>query len=509
MRQPTRPTLTKVGAATLAAPVKGWNAKDPLADMEDGYAVILDNWFPRTANVVLRNGYRQWATGLGSGNVDTLAEFGGLASNKLIAGANLKIYDVSSNGAATDITAGSAITSNQWNCWNFGKRLFMFNGVDVPRVYDGSTIADTTFTGPTQTTLVSGTSHKSRMYIIQKNTMAYWYGAVDAISGALTQVDLATIFKMGGNLQSIFSWPRESYNGPIDVLCFLSSKGELLAYTGSYPGDTAWALVGRYNVGVPIGYRCARVVAGDVAVITTMGLLSMDRLGAASSAANPNINLSDVINGAFNTAAAANGYGTNFGWDVLLYPAGLYLLINVPVAPGSIAYQYVMNTLTGAWCRYTGMNAQSWSLFGTGIYFGGNDGKVYQADYGSSDNSGAIASDMLPAYSYFGDPRMVKRFLVAKPVIESTGSVTFSANMQTDFREVPASSTASVSSTGSPWDTSPWDSTAWTAGTVTYQNTYGVNGLGRAGALRLRASTTNISMALDAVSLVWEPGGWL
>ena len=49
---------------TLASPVGGLNALNALAEMPETDAVTLDNWFPRTSDVVTRNGYTQWATGL-------------------------------------------------------------------------------------------------------------------------------------------------------------------------------------------------------------------------------------------------------------------------------------------------------------------------------------------------------------------------------------------------------------------------------------------------------------
>lgn len=507
---PARPTPQRSG--TVMAPTKGWNARDAIAEMEEGFAVILDNWFPKPANIALRNGFTSWATGLGSGNVDTLAEFAGLSIRKLIACANNKIYDASSSGAATDITAGSAITLNQWQWTNFGKNLFLVNGTDTPKSYDGTTVADLTFTGPTLANLIHVNGYKNRLYFVEKLTMKYWYGGVDAITGALTAVDLATVFRLGGNLQVTFTWPRETFNGPVLLQCFMSTLGEILVYSGSYPGDTAWTLVARYYIAPPVSRRCTTIFGGDVAIITTLGLISMNALAEQNAIEAPTlskISLSDVINPAFNAAAATNGYGTNFGWDAVAYPQGSYLLINIPVAPGSVAYQYVMNTLTRAWCRFTGMNAQSWSLFNNNLYFGGNNGTVYKADMGTNDNGGSMTIDVLPAYSYFGDKTNLKRFLLARPVFESNGGFTISADLQVDFKPIPAGSPLTAAASGSPWNTSPWNTTPWTQGTQIRQITYGVHGIGRAASLRLRGMVTNLQLALDAISLVWEPGSWL
>ena len=56
---------TLVGAST-PAPVGGWNARDNLAEMALTDAVIVDNFFPGTANARLRRGSINHATGIGA-----------------------------------------------------------------------------------------------------------------------------------------------------------------------------------------------------------------------------------------------------------------------------------------------------------------------------------------------------------------------------------------------------------------------------------------------------------
>ena len=57
----------------IPAPTGGWNAIDPLANMDPKYAPILINWVPRSAWIELRAGYNAWCQGLGTeGPVETL-----------------------------------------------------------------------------------------------------------------------------------------------------------------------------------------------------------------------------------------------------------------------------------------------------------------------------------------------------------------------------------------------------------------------------------------------------
>ena len=60
----------------IPAPVGGWNAIDPLANMDPKYAPILINWVPRTSWIELRAGYNAWVSGTrwkqSSRNLDVL-----------------------------------------------------------------------------------------------------------------------------------------------------------------------------------------------------------------------------------------------------------------------------------------------------------------------------------------------------------------------------------------------------------------------------------------------------
>jgi len=119
-------------SATLPAPTLGWNTKDPISEMEPGYAVVLDNWFPDSSKVSLRRGYREHANTLGAA-VKSVMAWDGPSSSKLFGFANSKIWNCTTYaGAGSDVTAGSTITTDIWHGVNFGGRLTVVNGADVP-----------------------------------------------------------------------------------------------------------------------------------------------------------------------------------------------------------------------------------------------------------------------------------------------------------------------------------------------------------------------------------------
>lgn len=85
--------------------------------------------------------------------------------------------------------------------------------------------------------------------------------------------------------------------------------------------------------------------------------------------------------------------------------------LNVPVTENTKSVQFVMNANTGAWCRFTGINTNVWSLKGTELFFGGVDGTVYKYG-GAADNDASIC--LILMFNDFGTP-MTKNFKRIRP----------------------------------------------------------------------------------------------
>ena len=65
---------TVLTGATIPAPIKGWDASSPLANMDPAAAIVLDNWFPEPAYVRLRAGHSEHA-GLATAGNDSFTKF--------------------------------------------------------------------------------------------------------------------------------------------------------------------------------------------------------------------------------------------------------------------------------------------------------------------------------------------------------------------------------------------------------------------------------------------------
>jgi hypothetical protein len=101
-------------------------------------------------------------------------------------------------------------------------------------------------------------------------------------------------------------------------------------------------------------------------------------------------------------------------------------IVNVPLTATQYE-QYVRNTSTGAWCRFTGWNACTFGVFADRLYFGTPDGRLVLADtgqqdaaYGWGDDGVEVLRKATQAYARFNMPGMKSQLtgvqIVANPI---------------------------------------------------------------------------------------------
>ena len=228
LRSATRQSILKDFA--VPAPVEGWDASTALAAMPALRAVQLKNWFPQPGYVEVRRGYRYhaWSVGTSSSPVETLAVWRGPASSKMFAAANGHIYDVTSNAVASSSVSG--LGSNRWQWINHttsaGAYLWMCNGTDAVRHFNGSVWATPSLTGITSTDVIQVWPHKKRIWMVPKESTAGYYLATEAVAGAATKFEFGSNFARGGYLNCVVTWTRDGGNGADDYLVAISSQGE-------------------------------------------------------------------------------------------------------------------------------------------------------------------------------------------------------------------------------------------------------------------------------------------
>ena len=494
---------------SLPAPVGGWNARDSLAAMAPNEAVTLQNWYPATTECTLRSGYTQWATGI-SGQVETLMAYSGAATDKLFAIAGTKVYDVTNQGAVGAAVV-TGLTNARWGYCNIatsgGNFLSMANGVDAPRNYDGTTWTTPTITGVTATTLKDPILYAQRQFFIQKNTLKVWYLGIDSIAGAAAAVDIAPFMTKGGYIVAHGTWTIDAGNGVNDHYVIMTNKGQVIVYQGIDPSDpNNWSMVGVWDIGAPVGARALYKYAGDMLIISQDGVVPLS--GALqSSRVQPRVAITDKIQYAISEAVTS--YAGNFGWQIMYVPTINQLWLNVPVQEGANQQQFVMNTITGAWCNYTGWNANCMEMYNDEPYFGGN-GYVAHAYNGTSDAGTNITAFGLQAFNNFNGAGTLKRFTMSRPILRTDGSPAIYAGINVDFNinDVAAPLTFSPSSYGT-WGTSLWDASSWGGGLNILQNWQGLNGVGYYGAPIVKVASSGLQVRWVSTDIVIEGGGIL
>jgi len=500
-------------SAALPPPTKGWDTRESLADMPPDHAIKLDNWFPETDKVTVRRGSSAWATGM-SGAVQSLIEYIPLTGVGQLFAANAgNIYNVTATGAV-----GAAVSSGHSNDkWQFvnmgtsgGQFVRLFNGQDTPLLYNGSSWATTAITHAdlTATSLIWGNLHQKRLWCGEVNSLDTYYGAVNAISGAFTKFPLAGVASKGGFIMAMGTWTRDSGSGQDDVAVFLTSEGEAIVYAGIDPSASAtWSLIGVFEIGKPIGRRCIVKAGSDIILMTQDGFVPLSGILSMDRSQSRLVALSDQISQAVNDAVRS--YGTVFGWQPILYPKGVMLIFNV-MQSTTTSHQYIFNTITGAPCKFTGMNALCFGILNDNVYFGRSDGTVHKFDDGTSDAGTAIAADGLQAFNYFNSSQSNKVFKLVEPIFESNGNPNAALDLNLDFQiKTPVGIAAASPTRSGIWGASKWGSGIWgTAGQV-YRGWRGVRGKGRSASLRIRIDTTTARPSWIATNFTYQLGGQL
>ena len=490
----------------IPPPVGGWNARDSLASMKPQDAVILENFFPKQSEVVTRGGYALHCdTSEGAYNVETLAEYKSGTTRKLIAGCHGKLIDVTSSSPST---IGSGFTNNRWKWVNFGGKIFLVNGTDAPQDWDGTTLTSTAWSGLTIANLSDVCVFKERMFFIEKNTQSFWYAsATKVITGALTKFDLRYVGNFGGTLQAIGTITADGGSGVDDLLALYFSSGEVVIYSGSDPGDAAnWALVGRFNIGAPVGAALVQF-GSDLIAITQGAYVPLTKVLSFGRTNPSSLDLSDKISG--EVARVTKTYSGNSGWQAILYPAGRMLLFNVPRS--SISFdQHVMNIDTKAWCKFTNWNFPIFGTFNDALYAGGQDGKVYRVDYGYDDNDEPIVVDAQTAWNYFGMPNQEKVFSMSRIIFKCVTDPYASMSIGTDFEIAIPADTIQMEeqgSLGAVWDVGVWDVATWSGSDRILKGWNGCSGVGYCASLRIRFSVETQSVSWQSANIVFEPAG--
>jgi hypothetical protein len=502
---------------TSPAPIGGWNASDSIADMDKTQAVYLDNMFPRTSDVQLRKGYVKQGFAPVGAEVRSLMGYKSTTGvAKLFAGAQTGIFDVTAGDAAAPVTTS---TNGAWQSANVttagGSFLLACNGTDKVKLYDGATwkdidgVSTPAITGLNTPDITNISKFKTRVILCKKDSLSFWYLPNNAIAGAAVEFPLGALFQKGGYLVATSTWTMDGGNGPDDYFVAITSEGEVALYKGTDPSSSAnFAIVGIFQLAKPMGKNCFVKLDNDTAVITQAGIYQLSA-ALQQSDTKKSAALSKPIQRAYSDFAQE--HADLYGWQITIFPEASMLVVNVPILNYPTrnivySYQFVMNTMTGAWCRFTGQHSEAWLAFDGKLYFALHN-FVYRAWEGGNDNGAAITGVCKTAFSAFGTQRN-KQVKMVRPVFQVDSNITLQLGIDVNFADnTLQTSKASYTQAVSRWDEAKWGEATWNGTSSTIAQWRGVNSRhGRTAALRLRISGKDVTMTWIATDFLVEDG---
>ena len=364
-------------------------------------------------------------------------------------------------------------------------------------------------TGVNSNKFINVNLFKNRLYFTEKDSLTCWYLDVNSIAGVAQPLYFGGIARNAGYLQAMGTWTLDAGQGADDYAVFVTSMGETIVYYGTDPNTAdTWVLKGVWQLGQTFSRRCFFKWAGDLLLLTQDGLVPLAS-ALQSSRLDPRINLTDKIY--YPISQAATNYYANFGWQINYFASENMLILNIPISTGM--EQYVMHTITKAWARFTGIQGYCWEVSGDADMHFGGDGYVGIFYESFSDDGNNISATAQQAYSYFDSAGQLKRFMMVRPILQSTGGIpSVLCGLSVDFdtqSQLGAVSFNPANQNEGIWDTATWDNNAWGGGLITTKIWQGVTGLGFSGSVNLNAVSQGIELHWASTDYVMERGGVL
>ncbi|RLB96584.1 MAG: hypothetical protein DRH90_24490 [Deltaproteobacteria bacterium] len=456
--------------------------------------------------------------------------------NSVVAGGIQDFYFAATSKGIYDITAGGAGPHTEVLAWpNTGGKAGWCSVVNYTLVdgthnllvcdedngyyiFDGTTWEAGTFTGnpkPLAADLVHITEWQGRIWFVERNTARAWFLDPLALTGDITPFDVGSRFKRGGHLVQNTTWTLDDGAGMDDRFVMISSSGDLLVWTGVNPTTSDdMVLQGRWVVGaVPEGRRVMSDWGGDVAILSTNGLLTVSSLLTTGKPLAADAYLSYNISRYVRSEMAKTL--NEFGWSIEIVPSEGVAVITVPqpLKTSRDPVQFVVNTTTNAWCMFRDLDMVCQNKNNKGYFFGTHDGRVMMTD-GEVDNANLagtsaqpIKFSMLSHYSDLGSPATWKRPQFVRPSWLANSEPTYAVQVRFDYdiNEI-ATIPPHIPSELAVWDTAIWDADSWGGSAQSFLETVGQTGMGRTLALAIRGESTVATSYLGADVMVDQGG---
>lgn len=529
-----QPSPQDTQAIPIPAPNAGINAVDGLVGMKPDEAIFMSNMVPSQYGVRVRTGYREFATGVGAGGIQTIIPFNGASSaaDRLFACATGGIYNVSAGGAgpwAASIAFATIDSTSGYGLWtNFvtiaGHFCLYTDESNGYYVYDsgaGTWAKIAMGGGATQINgvdpaLFAGVAiFKSRSWFIEKGSARAWYLPVGTIYGTATVFNFGNKFKHGGTLVSLYVWTVDGGEGVDDYLVAVSSSGDVVVYKGNDPSSaTDFLQHGQWFIGPPpAGRRLGGSFGGELYLLSVYGLLPMSKLISGSLVQTDEIYLSKKVTPLI--SEQMNFTRTTLGWEFKVVPAEQLILIAAPKRVGFEYLQFVQSLNTSGWATYESMPHYTGDDWNGTYYFGSASNVVYRhlGDLDNVDLTQVTYSQItwraLQSFQEAGDPGNYKRAQFIRPVFLAEQAPSYVVEARYDYNLSPVFGAASASLTaGAVWDSAIWDLSVWSGNYAVVDNLRGAAGLGRTIAIGVNGQS-GVRTILIRYDLMRDQGGLL
>ena len=519
-----RPSILR--DANLPSPVNGMNLADPASALPASEAALLLNTVSGEGGLMARPGFQEHATALPS-NARSLLAFHGSeqGEDRFFAALDAGIYDITASGTNTlvytfpvvgaqsgkGVAASYASTAGRFLLYadeSNGYLRYSQASHDwvAPTLSGGVTAADIVFVLP----------WKNRVWLVEKNSSTAWYLDLEAIQGAATPFDFGRHFKRGGYLIGLWNWTRDGGSGADDKLVALSSGGDIVVFEGTDPAiDTTFNIVGSWNVGAfPAGRRLCKSNGGDLLILTTQGLLNLEKLlnGADDAALYDTRKLRPLFVSTMQTQRTLDG------WELEILPQDAVLLVNTPGPAGGVQEQFALSLSSQGWSRWRGLDIFTMTTWQGQVYFATRTGTVCRLtgylDNVALDGSTLAAKEVecwaLHAYTTGGNTRrkqvrMMKpyfRTLSAQPSVATFARYDYDTTLPNDL------SVSSGVASSALWGVAQWGLALWGASEGVARRVKGAKGIGTAVSAGVYWKSLGRAVLIET-AIWWEEGGAL
>jgi len=448
---------------TFDAPVRGWLQSVNKGKVTPETATILDNWFPEIDGIRARSGTERFARI--PNRVESMFSYEAGSIEQLFAADENNIYnitapaDAETNVAATVTGQTNGKYSTATMATSGGVFLTAVNGADTRQVFDGTNWTTPAITGVDSADLSNVWAYRNRLFFAEKDSLSAWYLGTESISGAAQQISLAGVFAKAGSILFGATWSLDAGDGLDDLCVFVSTNGEVAVYQGNNPSDVdAWALRGVYDIGPPLGPDAYYRVGGDLLIATEDGLIP---LSSATQKDRTTLSLTALSFNIENAWRKEVSKRHSF-WRITKWPEKNMAFVTFYEQSGSVDYQFVVNTRTNAWTRFTGWDMQALALFKDQIYFGTAEGRIMFAERGGADDGQPYVATLVGDYDHLGAPARTKVGRMAQGVFISSLPFKPEIGISTDFKDQTGiSPSIAASPVQSDWDAGLWDAATW------------------------------------------------